>query len=312
MLEIVNTIIPVFLVMALGYGAVRGGYLSQELSDSLNALTVRVAVPILLFRAIYNLDFDAAFNWSVLFGYYLGAIASFTVTILLAKTFFKRRPGESIAVGFSAMFSNTVLLGIPIAERAFGAEIMPVVFGIIALHAPSLYTVGIISMEFTRSDGRAIGDTLKIALGSIFANPLMIGILSGAVLNKLAIGLPAPLEASIDMVAQAAIPVALIGIGAALTKYELKSGLRETAMVSFISLVVHPAIVFILSFYVMGLQIHFVQTAVIIAAMPPGMNIYIFSAMYNRAVALSASTIILATLGSIFTISGWLWILSLL
>ncbi|MCP4073706.1 MAG: AEC family transporter [Hyphomicrobiales bacterium] len=310
MLEILNNILPVFIIIGIGYGAVKSGYLKPGLADNLNALAVRLAVPILLFNAMYNLDFASAFAWPLLVSFYIGAIASFFLTVILARAIFKRRPGEAVAVGFCATFSNTVLLGIPIAERVLGPEIMPLVFGIIALHAPSLYAIGIITMEFAKRDGRGFGRTLSVAGRSIFANPLMVGISGGALLNMLSISLPVPLVASIEMVAKAAIPLALIGIGGALTNYQLKSRLSETVTVSVISLLVHPAIVFVVSYYVLGLQLQYVQVAVIIAAMPPGLNIYIFAVMYDRAVALSASTIIVATMASILTISTWFWIFS--
>ena len=80
-------------------------------------------------------------------------------------------------------------------------------------------------------------------------------------------------------------------------------------MVALISLIIHPTIAFLISHYLLGLQAHYVQVAVIIAAMPPGMNIYVFTLMYDRAVALSASTVIVATSASVFTITGWLWFL---
>ncbi|MCF6320427.1 MAG: AEC family transporter [Rhizobiaceae bacterium] len=312
MLEILFTILPVFIIMATGYGAVKIGYLKSEISDSLNTITVRFAVPVLLFRAIYNLDFKEAIQWPMLAGFYLGATLSFVITILIARVIFKRRPGEAVAVGFFALFSNTVLIVVPLAERAFGPEILPLVFGIIAFHAPSLYAIGMVTMEFARSDGRSVGKTLNVAARSIFANPLMIGILLGAFLNQISLPLPLPVTAAIDMIANAAIPIALIGIGAALTRYKIKSEMSETALVTVMSLIIHPAIALFFTHYLLGLPQQFVQAAVIIAAMPPGMNIYIYAVMYNRAVALSASAIVVATFTSIFTLFGWLWLLSTL
>jgi malonate transporter len=289
---------------------VKSGYLKSDLAGNLNALAVRLAIPILLFRAMYSLDFATALHWPLLASFYIGAIASFYLSTLLAKLIFNRRSGEAVAVGFCAMFSNTVLLGVPIAERSLGPEILPLVFGIIAFHAPCIYATGIMTMEFARRDGRGFGQTLMVAGRSIFENPLMIGILSGALFNVLSISLPTPLEASVDMIANAAIPLALVGIGAAMTGYQLKSRLSETVTVSVISLIVHPAIVFVISHYLLGLPLQYVKVGVIIAAMPPGFNIYIFAVMYDRAVALSASTIIVATMASILTISMWLWIFS--
>lgn len=312
MLEILNIILPVFLILASGYAAVKLGYLKAEIATALNAVTIRLAVPVLLFRAIYHLDFSTALHWPYLFSFYSGAMLSFIVGVVLARKIFKRRPGESIAVGFSGTFSNLVLIGVPIVERAFGAQALPLVYGVIAFHAPSLYAVGMMSMEFARSDGRRFGQTVLIALKSMFANPLMIGIALGAIFNLLSIPLPMPVEDSIEMISKAAIPVALIGIGAALTRYQIKAEMSETIMVTVMSLILHPIIAFVMSYYVFELSMDYVRIVVLVAAMPPGMNIYIFALLYDRAVALSASTIVVATSASIITISGWLWFLGTL
>jgi len=173
-----------------------------------------------------------------------------------------------------------------------------------------MYAIGMISMELARADGRTITETIKIAARSILANSLMIGVIAGVIVNLSGITLPAPIIASVNMIASAAIPAALIGIGAALTRYELKSDLAEALMVSFMSLIVHPAIVLFIALYLLALPMTLVIPAVIVAAMPPGMNVYIFAVMYDRAISLSASVIIIATSLSIFTISGWIWLLT--
>jgi predicted permease len=98
-------------------------------------------------------------------------------------------------------------------------------------------------------------------------------------------------------------------MGAALTRYAVRAEVAESAMVSLLSLIVHPLIAFVLTHWVMGLSPDYVRAAVIIAAMPPGMNVYIFALMYDRAVALSASAVLIATGFSIATISIWLLIL---
>ena len=77
-------------------------------------------------------------------------------------------------------------------------------------------------------------------------------------------------------------------------------------MVSAFSLLVHPALAWILSDLVFGLASDFVRAAVILAAMPAGINGYIFAAMYNRAVGTAASSALLATALSLLTVTGWL------
>ena len=306
MLSVFLTVLPVFLILGAGYFLGRVHYLPDGVADALNAYALKVGVPCLLFMAMYSLDFGKAFEIPMLVSFYTGAIACFVLGIVLSRMFWKRRPGEAVAVGFCAVFSNTVLIGIPIVQLAFGEAALTPAFGIIAFHASSLYTIGMTTMEFSRQDGRGLGETLKASLSAVVANPLMIGILSGIAFNLSGLELFAPLEQALDMVRVTAIPVSLVGIGIVLTRYKISAEFTETIMVSALSLGLHPLIAFVLSYYVFELDLVYVQVAVIIAAMPPGMNVYIFANLYQRALGLSASVLVIANILSVFTITGWL------
>jgi hypothetical protein len=309
MLTILVTVAPVFLLIATGWGAVRSGYLPASIADALNGFAVKLAVPVLLFRALERLDFHGAFSVPMLVSFYIGAFVCFAVGILLARQVFGRRPGEAVAVGFSATFSNSVLLGVAIVERSFGTAPLTPAFGIIAFHAPVLYAVGIVTMELMRRDGRKLSETFAVAGRSIVVNPLMIGILAGAALNLSGFSLPEPVMAAVDMIASAAIPVALVGIGAAMTRYRMRADLAESGMVAALSLLLHPLIAFTLSHFVFDLPPDMVRAATLLAAMPPGMNIYVFAVMYDRAVSLAASAFLLATTLAVATVSVWLYVL---
>ena len=309
MIAILILVLPVFLVIGAGYLAVRSGYLSAEISDHLNNYAVRLAVPVLLFDAMYRVDFQQAFQGQMLVAFYAGALVAFAAAIMLARTVWKRRPGEAVAVGFCAMFSNTVVLGLSIVERAFGEEVLAPSIGIISLHAAITYGIGMITMELARRDGRPLAETVRAAGLSILSNPLMIGVVAGVICNLAGVLLPGFLLAATGMIAASAIPAALVGVGAALTRYEIKSEIGESLMIAALSLLLHPLIAFALAWGVFGLDPDYVRAAVIIAAMPPGMNVYVFAVMYDRAVATSASSILIATALSILTISGWLFIL---
>jgi len=306
MFAVFLTILPVFLVLGAGFLAGRLQYLSDSVADSLNSYAIKFAVPVLLFMAMYRLELAEAFHLPMLVSFYTGAVFCFVAGIILARLIWKRRPGEAVAVGFCAVFSNTVLIGVPIAQLAFGEIIMTQVFGIIALHASLLYAMGMTTMEFARQDGRGLADTLKAAFSSVMANPLMVGIICGILMNLTGIKLFAQLEQALEMVRASAIPVALVGIGIALNRYKISAEIPETIMVTILALGFHPAIALILSHYVFGLEAIYVQAAVLLAAMPPGMNIYIFANLYNRALGLSASVLIISNVVSIFTIPLWL------
>lgn len=309
MLSVLITILPVFLILGTGYLLARTGYLPDAIADALNAYALKLGVPVLLFMAMFGLDFGVAFDAGMLASFYAGAFSCFATGIVLSRLFWGRRPGESVAVGFSAVFSNTVLIGIPISQLAFGPPVQAPVFGIIAFHSSLLYTVGMITMEFARRDGRKFGETVVSALRSVIANPLMVGILLGIAANLAGLWIPDPAIKALDLIRTTAIPVSLIGIGIALTRYAISEELSETAMVSLLALVVHPAITFTLGYYVLGLEGIYLQAAVVLAAMPPGMNVYIFATMYDRAVSLSASVLVIANAIAVLTIPAWILII---
>ena len=78
------------------------------------------ATPCLLFQAMLTSDFGTTFNPAVIVPFYIGALFSLLCGALIARRVFGNRPGESVSSGFSAMFTNTVLIGIPIIQRAYG------------------------------------------------------------------------------------------------------------------------------------------------------------------------------------------------
>jgi predicted permease len=309
LLHILNTVAPVFLVIGTGYTLVRKAIIADTLTDALMKFAIQVAVPCLLFRATSNLDLGAAYDWRVMLSFYVGASASFVVAAISASKVFGRTPGESVAVGFAALFSNSVLLGLPISERAWGAENLSPAYAIISLHAPFCYLLGISAMEVIRSDGRAWRETLMVVSRAMFSNSLMIGIGLGFLVNLSGVTLPQVVTSAVDILSNAALPVALFALGGILTRYRITADLAQAGSISLFSLVLHPLITLFLC-RLLEVDPAITRVAVLIAAMAPGINSYLFASMYHRGQSVAASTVLLATAASVLSVSVWLWVLS--
>ncbi|MXU65664.1 AEC family transporter [Oceanomicrobium pacificus] len=306
MLTLLNVVIPVFLVIGAGYLATRLGLFKQSAVDGLMVFTQGFALPCLLFDAIARLDLKTAFEPGLLISFYSGAILCFALGILGARTIFRRRPGEAVAIGFGALFSNSVLLGLPIMERAYGPGSLDGNFAIIAFHAPVCYLIGITVMEVSRVDGRGFLGTMRAVGATLFRNALTLGLMAGFIVNLSGISLPDPVWSAVDMMIEAALPAALFGLGGILTRYALRRSIGEAAMVSTLSLVVHPLVTYLLADRVFGLSDALVRSAVVTASMAPGVNAYVFANIYGRAKGAAASTVLLATAASVFTV--WIWL----
>ncbi len=309
MLDILNVVIPVFAIIALGYLAVRYRLYPAEGVRGLVALVNNFLTPCLLFQSMLHADFDTAFNWSVILPFYVGALFCFLAGAVIAVRVFRNRPGEGVSSGFAAMFTNTVLIGIPILQRAYGEPALQVAFSIIAFHASVLITIGMLVMELVRRDGAPLHKALGAAAVRTIANPLLWGVALGAGANIVNLTLIEPAEAFLTMMSAAVVPVALFGLGGALNEYRLADNWPQALAMSALKLIVQPLIAWVLMVPLLGVDPAVARYGVLLAAMPAGINVYVFATYYNRAVNVATNTILMSTVLSILTVSLWLYVM---
>ena len=115
MQALLDVIIPVFLVLGAGYLAVWTGLFSESATDALMIFSQNFAIPCVLFKALSSLDLEASFNLPLLFSFYLGATTGFVAGLMGARVLFGRPWTDAIAIGFCCLFSNSLLLGLPLS-----------------------------------------------------------------------------------------------------------------------------------------------------------------------------------------------------
>jgi len=310
MLAILNVIAPIFALMALGYSAVRFRLFPAEGIKSLIAFVNNFATPCLLFHSLVTSDLRSAFNLSIIGPFYIGALICFVIGIVIAIRIFRNSPGEGVSVGFTGTFTNTVLVGLPIISRAYGPEALPVTLSIIGLHGAILLTIGMVTMELVKRDGKPLGQTLVTAVKRVGSNPLIWGIAAGMIGYFSGLQLIEPAEAFLVMMSSAVVPAALFGIGGALYEFKLGENWKPAMVGSFIKLIIHPAIAYVLMIWVLHVPMDIARYGILLSAMPAGVNVYVFATYYNRGTGVAANAILIGTVASALTISGWLYILS--
>jgi len=305
MQALIDVILPVFFVIGAGYASVWMRLISFDAVEVLMKFTQNFAIPSLLFSAVSQLDLSANFNAPLLLSFYTGAITGFVVGFLGARILFKRPVTDSIAIGFACLFSNSVLLGLPITERAYGTAALESNFAIVAIHAPVCYILGMTAMEIARNTGGNLLTAIGKIIVSVFSNALLIGIGLGLAVNLLGLTTPGTLQEAIDMLASAALPVALFGLGGVLFQYKPEGDMRVILFICAMSLGLHPTITWTLG-TLFDLPTGAFRSAVLTAAMAPGVNAYIFASMYGVAKRVAATSVLLATALSVVT--SWLWL----
>ena len=305
MSALLDVIIPVFLIIGFGYCTVWFKLFSTDTIDGLMKFTQNFAIPVLLFDAISKVDLVNVYDFKLFFSFYAGATAGFLIGFLGSHYLFHRSLEDSVVIGFCCLFSNTVMLGLPITERAYGEEALRHNFAIVSIHAPFCYFLGITVMELVKSTEKSMSKKSLVIFKAMFSNALVVGILLGFLVNVLGIDLAKTIQASIDMITAVALPAALFGMGGVLYQYRPEGDIGPITMVCLVSLLVHPIIVWITGLS-SGLTSMQMRSAVITAAMAPGINTYVFANIYGRAKRVASTGVLLSTAFSIGTV--WVWL----
>jgi malonate transporter len=307
MQALINVILPVFMLVGIGYVLVWRKIVSDATVDGTMQYAQQVAVPFLLFNAIAHIDLSSGFDPKLLFSFYTGAIICFAVGLLGARFLFGRPWQDSVAIGVCGLFSNTVLLGLPITERAYGSEALAGNYALIAIHSPFCYGIGITAMELVRAReaGTSMAKLPATVMKAMFSNSLIIGISLGFIVNISGISLPETFQAVVDMIVRSALPTALFALGGILYRYRPEGDMKVILFVCAISLLLHPALTYMFG-GMNGLNSAGLRSAVITSAMAPGINVYIFASLYQSAQRVAASSVLLAT--GLTVLSAWFWL----
>lgn len=308
MQALIEVILPVFLVIGFGYLAVWSKVFPEAGVDGLMKFSQHFAIPCLLFAAIANLDLSAGFDTRLLASFYAGATVGFFLGLFGARYLFARSWEDAVAIGFACLFSNSVLLGLAINERAYGPEALAGAFGIIAFHAPFCYGLGITAMEIVRNRGGSVFRLVGGVAKAMFSNVLVLAIAAGFIVNLTGLTIPGVIRDGLDLMIRAALPTALFALGGVLVQYKPEGDARVIAMICFVALIVHPAVTYGLG-TVLSVPPETFRAAVITAAMAPGVNAYIFANMYGAARRVAASAVLVAT--GLTVLTAWLWLLVL-
>ncbi len=305
-----DVILPVFGLVLLGYAAVRLRWLDVHAVRGLSLFVFNFALPVMLFRTLALTQLPAEIEWAFLLSYYLAALVVFGMGMTVARRGFERPlVGQGLA-GLTASYSNTVLLGIPIVLTAFGDAAALPLFLIVATHNLVLFPPATAVIEAGLGRRENLRGLLSSTLMGMVRNPIVVGLTLGLAFNLLDYRLPGPIDTVASTLGSAALPTATFALGATLARYRLAGVLREAGSLIGCKMVVQPALVWLLATRVFEVEPLWSSVAVVMAALPTGINAYLFAERYDHGVATAATAVLLSTGLSIGTLSVLLFLLA--
>ncbi|MEQ8443705.1 MAG: AEC family transporter [Alphaproteobacteria bacterium] len=304
---ILNILLPVFGIAAMGYAAVRLGWFSESAEAGVSTFIFNFAVPFMMFRTIARTDLPDRIPFDLFGTYYLPALIVFGIGLVMGRRVFGRDWSGAILTGMGGAFSNTVLLGLPIVVLAYGEEGALPFFLILSVHGLVMFTGTTILLEVAKSSTHSASALIGEVVSGLVRNPILIGIFFGIVTNLTGIGIAEPLDRIAQTMQGAVLPGALFVLGASLSRYGIAGRLTQSAFLVLMKLAVFPALVFVFGTYLFAMDPHWTAVAVITAAQPVGVMVYLFASRYGTTTALATTTIFLTTVLSVATNGLILW-----
>jgi hypothetical protein len=309
MASVFNVILPVFALILAGYLCRRTGILGPSAASEINRLVVWLCLPALLFEATATAVWAQIWQPQFILAYSLGTLAVFLLTLFWRL----RRVGnlaDASIQGLSASYANTGYMGIPLCLLVFGDEgLQPALIASLIVICV-LFALAVVCIEVALQDEKSLQRATAKVLLALASNPLVVAPLLGGLWALGGQPLPAPLHRFIDLLASATAPCALISLGLFLAHKQVGRSEGSVGLV-LIKLIVHPLITWVLAFHVLQLPAMWAAAALLLSALPTGTGPYMLAEFYRREAAVVSSTILLSTLGSLFSLSLCLYLLEL-
>lgn len=290
-----TSILPVFGLLALGFGMGRFGWTSQDEARALNRFSMLVAGPALMFSLLATVD-ARAFSVDALGVYVWAGWILFALAFVVARYILQRGPREAVLLGMSVMFVNTLLYIWPISFLIYGAPAALPITAIVAWDSAISFSIFICAMEIMTP-----GRSLLQATGRILRNPILLSVAAGIAMNLARIPVPVPLDRFTAFAGSAAAPLTLFAVGVILSAQSIWPD-RTTVVMSALKLLVLPGIVWIGTslFAVTG---NWADLSLLAAAGPSGAMAFALAVLYGVRSDTIARIIIWTSFLSLFSLA---------
>jgi len=285
---------PLFALVALGYVLIRHVGWPRSFGDALNRFVFNVALPTMLFRMMADFSHLPAVDGRLLAAFFGSCLIVFMIGRLLAWRVFRLDGVEQSVFALGGIFSNNVLLGIPLAKTAFGDQALPAVALVLVFNALTLWTLVTVSVEWARHgefSARGFGKTAR----GVATNPIVASIVGGWLFGTLGGSIPALVDAPMGMLAETAAPMSLIALGMGLAEYGIRADWRQSVAICALKLLLQPFMVWLLA-RLIGLPPMETAVVVLLASLPVGVNVYLMSRQFGSMEGPVASSLVISTM----------------
>jgi hypothetical protein len=300
-----SALLPVVLLIAIGFIAGRAGWIRAEAIKDLSNLVFMVLTPALLFRTMSTVHVEQL-NFKPVAMYFVAALLLFAG--MLVWLGWSRR---AAVLALAVTFSNTVMIGIPLVGLAYGQAGLVTLFTLISVHSLVLLTLATVVLELVAArEERAAGQggqrhmalTVLAAVKSGIIHPVPLPIIVGLLFAQTGLVLPDVVDKPLHLLGSAFGPVALVLVGVTLTQVQVGPHLKSAFGISLLKNLALPSLVAALGL-ALGMSGLPLAVMIVTASLPMGANVFLFAQRYEVAQDLVTASMAVSTVIGLATIT---------
>ncbi len=299
----INAVVPIFLLVGLGYFIRRKNMVSDTFLQEANKLGFRILLPVMLFNNVYSVEINEVMDAKLVLYCVLG-LCGITGVSMLASVFMEKENPRRGAIAQAMARPNSLLFGVPLINNLFGEGAVPVISGVLAIIIPLMNVLAVILLSVF--GGHKI--SIKRILLDIAKNPLIHGAVLGVLVGLLPFEMPVFLSTAVNDVGKIATPLALLVLGGQFKPQSVRKNLRSIGMATFGRLVVVPAVMLGLA-ALLGFRGVDMGVVLVAFAAPTAVVSFVMAQNMGADSELASQLVLSTTVFSVFTLFLFIYVL---
>jgi malonate transporter and related proteins len=307
MLDVINLALPFFGLIFLGYACGRWKRIPDTGLAWMNFFLIYVALPALFYRILALTPLDEINNPRFILAATLTTAGVFALSFGIAFAL-KRRSGEATIAGLAGAYGNIGYMGPGLALATLGTSATVPVALIFCFETLLLFTLVPLLMALAGAERRSFGATLLGVIKQVALHPFIIATALGVASAALHFEAPVALDRLMSFLQNAAAPCALFALGVTVALRPIARMPWEVPLLVAVKLLVHPLLALLLLSAFGPFDRTWVYTAVLMAALPPALNVFILARQYDTYVREASGAVLLGTFASVATLTMVMWL----
>jgi hypothetical protein len=306
--DILQSVFPVFLVIAVGAVLRRYRFLDQGFIDAANALVYYLLLPALLFHEISATEFRESFSGSLVIGGYAATLATFFLAWALSGAL-GVGPAERGSFVQGSVRANLAYVGLPVVVSVVGQAGLRKAGIFLGFIVPLLNALAVVALMVPHGMGKGKGpETAARVLRQVATNPIILACVAGIAWSLLKLPLPGMARRTLQLLTPATLPLSLLCLGGAFSFERARRGVSLASLSAFLKLVVLTGTGLALYRW-MGLSGDDLRIGAIMLGCPTAVVTYVMAAQLSGDTDLAGTIVLVSTAASAFTITAWLFLL---